>query len=135
MLDDFKKATGFTGGVKFGGGDTDTDEINQPGFFGRKLTVNAPVAKFTLPKGTVLFAYMILPDEAGVPSAGTVDAGPTGGTADAYIADGPLTAPALTALAAPVRLAVDTEITLTATGLAGGSAYVALQAVVPGIRG
>lgn len=137
MLDTYKKATGFSGGIKFGGGDTDTDEINQPGYFGVKLRPGVLTKTIRLPKGAVIWGYMALPGEA-APSAGTADIG-TAAAPDTIIADVDLTAASkadrlVVADVTPLRLTEDTDIVFTATGLVDGEISLAVQASIPTIR-
>lgn len=128
---DMKTPTGFSGGIALGGGDTGAVQLAQPGYYGVLLTADKPSQAIVFPAGTALLRYLIMPGET-VAGAGTVDVGPTGGTADAYLADGPLTAPKEAALAAAVMFTSETSVTFTATGLTG-DAFVALQAINPRI--
>lgn len=127
---DFMKATGFSGGVKFGGGDTGTDEINQPGYFGVKLNALTTTKTIKLPAGYIALGYLIAPGDT-VPSAGTIDVGYTGAL-DTYLADAALTAPDAGVLL-PARRSVDTDVIFNATGLVDGEVFVSLLIVVPKI--
>lgn len=130
-LDDYRKPTGFSGGIANGGGDTGSDALPQLMHIGKKLTVLAPDATLVLPKGMIVFAFAVLPLDT-VPGAGTVDAGPTG-TPDAWMADVALTAASRADLVAPVYLSADTTVIINSTGLTG-DVFVAFEVVQPNIR-
>src|SRR6478736_8612049 len=122
--DDLKKATGFTGGIKFGGGDTGFEPINQPGNFGVKLTPLVTSKTIRFPKGTSIYGWYVTPGDVS-PGAGTVDAGPVASPA-AYMDDIPLSVPNRGNITVPVKLAVDTDVIFVATGLVAGEVYVSL---------
>lgn len=138
MLDDYKKATGFSGGVKFGGGDTGGAEINQPGYFGVKFTYPDVASKtLRLPKGAVIWGHMVLPGE-NAPTAGTADIG-TDAAPDTIVADVAIDAPLkadreVATVVTPLTLTEDTDIVFTPTGLVDGEVTLAVQVSVPTIR-
>lgn len=129
--EDYRKPTNFSGGISAGGGDTGSDKITQLTYIGVKLTATTLSKTITLPAGTCIFGYAIMPGE-NLPGAGTVDAGYSG-SLDAYIADGILTAPSKANLTTAVRLSAAQDVIFTATGLTG-DVFVALEIANPNIR-
>lgn len=129
---DFEKPTNFSGGIATGGGDTGWGRIPQNIQVGVHLSPAAPTKRATLPKGTIVWGYQIVPGDT-VPAAGTVDIGYTGSLA-AFCDDGVLTAASKAALGSPYRCATDVEVIFTATGMTTGTAAVELDINYPTIR-